>query len=65
LSGQKQEKSAPSSPQVWGKSAPSLVGKTKPQTDDNKVNGDLFNEIDENEQPPTQKKPHRKIKAVS
>ena len=65
LSGQKQVKSAPSSPQVWEKSAPSLVGKTKPQTNGHEVNGDLFNGMAENEQPATQKNPHRKIKAVS
>ena len=63
--GQNVQKIAPSQGQVRVKLAPSQTNKIKPQSNKHEVNGDLFNEMVENEQETTQKKPHRKIKAVS
>jgi len=64
-SGQNVQKIASSQGQVRAKLAPSQTNQIKPQTNKHEVNGDLFNEVAENEQQTTRKKPHRKIKAVS
>jgi len=63
--GQNVQKIAPSQGQVRPKLAPSQTKQIKPKVNGHEVNGDLFNEVNENEQQTTEKKPPQKIKAVS